>query len=45
MMLVTVIFCVGFINSINMADGANGLMAGVMTIAFGLFYVSTGEFV
>lgn len=43
--LLTVIFCVGFINSINMADGANGLMAGVMTIAFSLFYVSTGEFV
>ena len=43
--LLTVIFCVGFVNSINMADGANGLMAGVMTIAFSLFYVSTGEFV
>jgi len=43
--LLTVIFCVGFVNSINMADGANGLMAGVITIAFSLFYVSTGEFV
>ncbi len=43
--LLTVIFCVGFVNSINMADGANGLIAGVMTIAFSLFYVSTGEFV
>ena len=43
--LLTVIFCVGFVNSVNMADGANGLMAGVMTIAFSLFYVSTGEFV
>ena len=43
--MLTVIFCVGFVNSINMADGANGLMAGVMTIAYGLFYVNTGEFV
>ena len=43
--LLTVVFCVGFVNSVNMADGANGLMAGVMTIAFSLFYLSTGEFV
>ena len=43
--MLTVIFCVGFVNSINMADGANGLMAGMMTIAYGLFYVNTGEFV
>ena len=43
--MLTVIFCVGFVNSINMADGANGLMVGVMTIAYGLFYVNTGEFV
>ena len=43
--MLTVIFCVGFVNSINMADGANGLMAGVMTIAYGLFYTNTGEFV
>jgi len=43
--LLSVIFCVGFVNSINMADGANGLMAGVITIAFSLFYASTGQFV
>lgn len=43
--LLTVIFCAGFINSINMADGANGLMPGMMTVAYSLFYVSTGELV
>jgi len=42
--LITVIFCVGFINAVNMADGANGLMSGVMTIAFGVFYLTTNEF-
>jgi UDP-GlcNAc:undecaprenyl-phosphate GlcNAc-1-phosphate transferase len=41
----TVVFCVGFINAVNMADGANGLMPGIMTIAYGLFYLNTGELV
>ena len=41
----TVVFCVGFINAVNMADGANGLMSGIMTIAYGLFYLNTSEFV
>jgi UDP-GlcNAc:undecaprenyl-phosphate GlcNAc-1-phosphate transferase len=40
--LLTVIFCVGFVNAVNMADGANGLMPGMMTIAFTLFYIETG---
>lgn len=40
--LLTVIFCVGFVNAVNMADGANGLMPGMMTIAFALFYIETG---
>ena len=39
----TVIFCVGFINAVNMADGANGLMPGILTIAFGLFYLETNS--
>ena len=38
----TAIFCVGFINAVNMADGANGLMPGMLTIAFSLFYLETG---
>ena len=41
----SVIFCVGFINSANMADVANGLMPGIMTIAYSLFYLNIGEFV
>ena len=41
--LLTVIFCVGFINAVNMADGANGLMPGILTISFGLFYTETGS--
>lgn len=32
------LFCVGFINAFNMADGANGLIPGVVTIAFGIFF-------
>jgi UDP-GlcNAc:undecaprenyl-phosphate GlcNAc-1-phosphate transferase len=43
--LLTVIFCVGFINAVNMADGANGLMPGVLTIAFTVFYLETGQLV
>jgi UDP-GlcNAc:undecaprenyl-phosphate GlcNAc-1-phosphate transferase len=42
--LLTVIFCVGFINAINMADGANGLIPGILTISFGLFYAETGAY-
>jgi UDP-GlcNAc:undecaprenyl-phosphate GlcNAc-1-phosphate transferase len=41
--LLTVVFCVGFINAVNMADGANGLVPGILTISFGLFYTETGS--
>ena len=41
--LLTVIFCVGFVNAVNMADGANGLIPGILTISFGLFYTETGS--
>jgi UDP-N-acetylmuramyl pentapeptide phosphotransferase/UDP-N-acetylglucosamine-1-phosphate transferase len=43
--LLTVIFCVGFINAVNMADGANGLMPGILAIAFSLFFAETGSLV
>jgi len=43
--LLTVIFCVGFINAVNMADGANGLMPGILAIAFSLFFGETGSLV
>ena len=36
-----VVFCVGFVNAINMADGANGLMPGILTVAFLVFYLET----
>ena len=42
--LITIIFCVGFINAVNMADGANGLIPGSLTISFGLFYAETGAY-
>ena len=42
---ITVIFSVGFINAVNMSDGANGLIPGIMTIAYSLFYLNTGEFI
>ena len=42
--LLTITFCVGFINAVNMADGANGLMPGILTISFGLFYAETGAY-
>lgn len=34
-----VVFCTGFVNAINMADGANGLIPGTITVAFTLFYL------
>ena len=34
---ITVLFCVGFINAINMADGANGLVPGIVFIASNIF--------
>jgi UDP-N-acetylmuramyl pentapeptide phosphotransferase/UDP-N-acetylglucosamine-1-phosphate transferase len=43
--LLTVVFCVGFINATNMSDGANGLIPGILTISFSLFYAETGSLV
>ncbi len=40
--LITVIFCAGFINAVNMADGANGLIPGTLTLAFIIFFLETG---
>ena len=39
--MLTITFCVGFINATNMADGANGLMPGIITITFGIFFLET----
>ena len=35
--VLTIIFCVGFLNAINMADGANGLVPGIALLSFFLF--------
>lgn len=37
------VFCVGFINAFNMADGANGLIPGIATIAFGILFLVYGR--
>ena len=42
--ILTLVFCVGFVNAVNMADGANGLIPGIMTVAFTIFYMEVGSF-
>ena len=42
--ILTLVFCVGFVNAVNMADGANGLIPGIITIAFTIFYMEVGSF-
>jgi len=42
---ITVLFCVGFINAINMADGANGLVPGIVFIASIIFNSVIGALV
>jgi UDP-GlcNAc:undecaprenyl-phosphate GlcNAc-1-phosphate transferase len=37
------IFCVGFINAFNMADGANGLVPGICVAAFTIFFLEYGR--
>ena len=39
---VSVLFCVGFINAFNMADGANGLIPGIAGIWAVIFYLENG---
>jgi UDP-N-acetylmuramyl pentapeptide phosphotransferase/UDP-N-acetylglucosamine-1-phosphate transferase len=42
--IITLVFCVGFVNAVNMADGANGLIPGVITIGFTIFYMEVASF-
>ena len=42
--IITLVFCVGFVNAVNMADGANGLIPGIMTVALTIFYMEVGSF-
>ncbi len=37
------LFCAGFINAFNMADGANGLVSGIVTITFGILFLEYGR--
>ncbi len=37
------LFCVGFINAFNMADGANGLVPGIAAVAFGILFHEYGR--
>jgi len=43
--VLAVVFCVGFINAINMADGANGLVPGIVFLSSIIFHSVTGAFV
>ena len=40
--LLCLVFCVGFINAVNMADGANGLVASIVVMANIVFYKELG---
>ena len=40
--LLTIVFCGGFINGVNMADGANGLMSGIAALSFYSFSLHDG---
>ena len=40
--VVVIIFLVGFINAVNMADGANGLIPGIAFFSVLLFYLQRG---
>ena len=44
-LMLAAVFLVGFLNAFNMADGANGLMPGVMTCAMLIFYLQSGRMV
>lgn len=37
------VFCVGFINAFNMADGANGLIPGIAAATFTVFFLEYGR--
>ncbi len=44
-LILAAVFLVGFLNAFNMADGANGLMPGVMTCAMLIFYLQSDRMV
>ena len=40
--VLVLIFCVGFLNAVNMADGANGLVSSIAVIFYIIFYQELG---
>ena len=40
--LLCLVFCVGFLNAVNMADGANGLVPSILLAAYIIFYQEYG---
>ena len=38
----TLVFSVGFLNAVNMADGANGLLPGILVVSFYIFSAEVG---
>ena len=40
--LLCLVFCVGFLNAVNMADGANGLVSSILLVAYIIFYQELG---
>ena len=40
--LLCLVFCIGFLNAVNMADGANGLVSSILLVAYIIFYQELG---
>ena len=41
----SLLFCIGFINAVNMADGANGLVPGIVFLSSLIFHSVIGTFI
>ena len=44
-LIVSLIIIVGFINALNIADGANGIVLGISVISFYIFYIHSEIFI
>ncbi len=42
---ITIFIIVGFINASNISDGANGILSGISSVAFLVFYLETGDLI
>ena len=43
--ILTIFIIVGFINASNISDGANGILSGISSIVFLIFYLETGNLI